>query len=290
MICKICTKCNILKSIDEFHWAGKYKNGARKKNPRCKICMNEYDRIRNKNPKCRQRIKEYNKKRWQNISPENREKKNQKSCEWFKNLSPQKRMQRNQQTLRWLKNRPPEYKEQRRLRDRKRYKELSPEKKEKLLKNRAEYFKGLLPEKKKKAYKRTAIWARNHPEKVNERVRQYKNRHKTDINYILRERIRGRISDAVKRLNNSESTAKRIGCTLEFLKNYFQSKFQPGMNWENYGFYGWHIDHIKPLSSFDLSDPQQQKEAFHYTNLQPLWAKDNFSKGAKLETSKRERS
>lgn len=54
------------------------------------------------------------------------------------------------------------------------------------------------------------------------------------------------------------------------------------MTWANYGKSGWHIDHIKPCASFDLSDPDQQKACFHYSNLQPLWAFDNLSKGAKL--------
>ena len=53
------------------------------------------------------------------------------------------------------------------------------------------------------------------------------------------------------------------------------------MNWKNYGFRGWHIDHIKPLSSFDLSDRNQLLEACHYTNLQPLWWYENLSKGVK---------
>lgn len=64
-------------------------------------------------------------------------------------------------------------------------------------------------------------------------------------------------------------------------KVYLESLFQPGMVWENYGNDGWHIDHVRPLSSFDLLDPVQFSQACHYTNLQPLWAKDNLSKGNK---------
>lgn len=65
------------------------------------------------------------------------------------------------------------------------------------------------------------------------------------------------------------------------LRAHLEAQFQAGMSWDNYG--EWHIDHIKPLASFDLEDTDQLKLACHYTNLQPLWAKDNLSKGAKMK-------
>jgi len=67
--------------------------------------------------------------------------------------------------------------------------------------------------------------------------------------------------------------------SIEGLKNILESKFQSGMNWENYG--EWHIDHIRPLSSFDLTNPTELKLACHYSNLQPLWAYDNLSNSDK---------
>jgi hypothetical protein len=54
------------------------------------------------------------------------------------------------------------------------------------------------------------------------------------------------------------------------------------MTWQNYGYYGWHIDHIKPCASFDLRKPSEQRKCFHYSNLQPLWAKDNLQKSDKI--------
>lgn len=80
----------------------------------------------------------------------------------------------------------------------------------------------------------------------------------------------------------SDKTEKLIGITIKELKLYIEKQFKDDMTWDNYGFYGWHIDHIIPLSSFDLTKAEEQKKAFHYTNLQPLWAKENMQKGSKI--------
>ena len=71
---------------------------------------------------------------------------------------------------------------------------------------------------------------------------------------------------------------KDLGCSIEDFKKYIESKFQNGMSWENYGHDTWHLDHITPLDAFNLSDRNQFLVASHYTNYQPLWAKDNYSK------------
>jgi len=98
----------------------------------------------------------------------------------------------------------------------------------------------------------------------------------------LSDRLRQRLGRAIERHSRRGSAVRDLGCTMDEFKTYLESKFQPGMTWDNYGYYGWHIDHIKPLSSFDLTDKKQLLEACHYTNLQPLWAKDNLSKHAKF--------
>lgn len=77
----------------------------------------------------------------------------------------------------------------------------------------------------------------------------------------------------------SARTIELLGCPVWRLKFYLAVLFDPGMTWENHG--EWHIDHIRPCKSFDLSDPSQQRECFHYSNLQPLWAPDNLIKGDK---------
>lgn len=93
--------------------------------------------------------------------------------------------------------------------------------------------------------------------------------------------LRGRIRSALKNTRKSKTTKELLGCSIPSLKAHLESKFQPNMSWENYG--KWHIDHIKPCSSFDLTDLNQQKQCFHHLNLQPLWAKDNLSKSDKTK-------
>ena len=79
----------------------------------------------------------------------------------------------------------------------------------------------------------------------------------------------------------SKRTTELLGCSFEEVWNHLESKFQPGMTKENHGL--WHVDHIRPCASFDLTDPEQQKICFHYTNLEPMWAIDNLKKGAKYD-------
>jgi hypothetical protein len=66
---------------------------------------------------------------------------------------------------------------------------------------------------------------------------------------------------------------------MDDFKIYLESKFEPGMSWGNYGYRGWHVDHIVPCALFDLSKPAHVRRCFHFSNLQPLWAQDNLRKG-----------
>ena len=79
------------------------------------------------------------------------------------------------------------------------------------------------------------------------------------------------------------SAVKDLGCDIKEFKKYIESKWSQGMSWDNYGYNGWHIDHIIPLVNFDLTDKKQLKEACHYGNLQPLWKNDNLEKSGNYE-------
>jgi hypothetical protein len=94
--------------------------------------------------------------------------------------------------------------------------------------------------------------------------------------------LRSRFTNALGGVKKYYKFEELCGCTEEFLREYLASLWEEGMSWDNYSQYGWHVDHIKPMSSFDLTDPAQQKQCCHYTNLQPLWWKDNLIKGNKV--------
>lgn len=135
------------------------------------------------------------------------------------------------------------------------------------------------------------MWAKNNPEKIlksriknkSKRNKWLKFRLRNDINFKLSVYLRNRLNSALRGNIKNGSSVKDIGCSLEEFKIYLESKFKPGMTWKNWSRSGWHIDHIRPLSSFDLTNREHFLEACHYTNLQPLWAVDNLKKGAKYE-------
>lgn len=105
-------------------------------------------------------------------------------------------------------------------------------------------------------------------------------RYANDVNYRLSCVLRARLNRAIKCDNKVGSAISDLGCSVEELKTYLESKWQSGMTWDNWARDGWHIDHVRPLAGFDLSDCEQLKVACHHTNLQPLWAKDNIAKGS----------
>jgi hypothetical protein len=92
-------------------------------------------------------------------------------------------------------------------------------------------------------------------------------------------RLRSQLRLLIKNISQSKRIMELMGCDHQTLKAHLEKQFQSGMTWENYGRHGWHIDHIKPCRSFDLTIPEEQCKCFHYTNLQPLWALDNHRKG-----------
>jgi hypothetical protein len=123
-----------------------------------------------------------------------------------------------------------------------------------------------------------------HASEEAKRVRSKTRRQKwaSDENYRLHQVLRNRTNRALrlKSYKKSAPVLELLGCPLDVARRHIEAQFAEGMSWENSS--EWHIDHIRPCASFDLSDPVQQRECFHYSNLQPLWAQENLRKGAKL--------
>jgi hypothetical protein len=122
-------------------------------------------------------------------------------------------------------------------------------------------------------------WSKRNSKKNNKKL---KNRYDNDSLYRLIKNIRGRLYAFLKtkRLTKKNKTFDIVGCSPEFLKEHLEKQFKEGMSWDNHGMFGWHIDHIIPLASSKTEE--EIYKLSHYTNLQPLWAKENLQKNDKI--------
>jgi hypothetical protein len=128
-------------------------------------------------------------------------------------------------------------------------------------------------------------WLEKNKEKRKEVCREYNKRKYRNKEFRLSSAVAASIRVSLKRAKISKKF-NFLGFTIEELIIRLESTWTPGMSWENYGKGGWHIDHIRPLSSFDLSDEREFLSAWHLTNLQALWETDNLKKGSFFEGKK----
>jgi actin-related protein len=155
--------------------------------------------------------------------------------------------------------------------------------KEKIAEKAKEYYQ----KNKERITKLNKKYYKENKEKFLKYSKKYiKDRTKTDFKFKIRYNLRNRVYQTLKGKNKSLQTMFLIGCDIDYLMYHIQCQFKDGMTWDNHGtgvngkeMKEWHIDHIIPCSSFDLSKPEEQQKCFHYTNLQPLWAKENWAKG-----------
>lgn len=131
-----------------------------------------------------------------------------------------------------------------------------------------------LPEEKE----RKRQWARANPK---DNTRYTRERAKRDVGFRVLRNLRNSVWRVIRRGHKSQATLALLGCGTPTLLAHLERQFQPGMTWGNYG--KWHIDHVRPCASFDLTRPEQQKQCFRWSNLQPLWAEDNLRKHAKVD-------
>jgi len=126
-------------------------------------------------------------------------------------------------------------------------------------------------------------YQKNNPEQRRKTLRTYvSNRRKRDINFKIKGTLQSRMNIVLryKGVRKASKTMDLVGCSIDECRRYIEALFKEGMSWDNHG--EWHIDHIKPISSFDLTKEEEQKQCFHYSNLQPLWKGDNLKKSNKI--------
>ena len=124
-----------------------------------------------------------------------------------------------------------------------------------------------------------------HKDEINSKRKGYvKKRYNKDLCFRLTVILRSRLHKIISGKMKKGSAVQDLGCSISYLLTYLESKFQPGMNWQNWSKYGWHIDHIIPLVTIKTAaDKEDQiKIVCHYTNLQPLWAEENLKKSNKI--------
>ena len=298
---KICRKCNVEKDLELF---GSCKTTKDKKRPDCKACVTAYNkayRKKNANKLSAQGKvwREANKERKAAMDKAyveaNKEKVAARKKAWVKAQGPnynkanywkdveKSRAQGRASHAKHAEKRNAErrlryaedeaFREERKAAQKERKAKMTPE--QKLIEGRIYREKNKDELRVKKKEYRT-----NNKDKVNKYFRGYnKERKETDPNFKLTKHLRTRLYKALvaQHAVKSAKTLELLGASVAFVKKYLESKFTPGMSWDNYG--EWHVDHIKPCASFDLTDPEQQRECFNYKNLQPLWWEDNISKG-----------
>lgn len=144
-------------------------------------------------------------------------------------------------------------------------------------------------------HSRTKAWAAKHPDRAKaaqlkseskrDKVKKaattrawFKKKYESDPVFRAKVYMRNRIRDLVRGITSTSACMEMVGCTPEVFKIHIENQFQPGMSWDKYGYETWHIDHKRPIATYDLKDEDQRRKAFHYSNLQPLWADENFRK------------
>ncbi|MDD2820123.1 MAG: hypothetical protein PHW29_02555 [Flavobacterium sp.] len=294
---KECTKCNVEKKRSEF---AKDINKSDGLYSSCKTCNEKYiETYRKNNP---EKVTESKKKAVSkkveyyaiyknNWYTENKEILNKKGKEYYK---------QNKDTIR-KQNR--EYRFEKRKKQLEEYEKIESKKCKKclLLKPRENYRKSTVGKfglsDNCKSCRNLSLIDKQEKNKI--RSKEYYNKNKetllvkgylakikrlkTDPEFKLRALLSHRVRRAIYDQSGTKSakTLELLGCSIKEARIHIEKQFREGMQWENHGIKGWHIDHIIPCSSFDLTKNEDQNKCFHYTNLQPLWAEENLRKGNK---------
>ena len=248
---KPCKICNQEKSLKEFP-AGKGNAGGR--GPVCKICR--YKRSK-------ELIKDVD------AFKENNRRRARKS--WNKNKdTPEAQAKlpaKYEQVRKWQEENKDYVKEQKRgyyLENQAEFAQKSQE--------RYEANKESILQKAREDYQNPEVKARKNV--------QQKERRRIDPIFAMKNNMRSRLSMAVRDYIDCKKNSQvgYLGCDWETFVKHIESKFKDGMAWDNYGKKGWHIDEVIPCAAWDFNNPDHMKACWHWSNRQPMWAKDNMSK------------
>jgi len=259
---KICTKCLVSKSLDFFTLRS---NGSYLS--QCRKCRSDYN-----TQKIKEKYKndpEFREKRKTQVDSY-RSKNKDKVKEWSSNWAKNNRDKVNARSREYYAENK-EY-----------FKEKSHKSYQKRWDNDEEYRNTINKRSKERhqlLYNTDEVYRKNY---IDNQIKKHKERFETDELYKFKTVIRKVVGKSFNRMGYTKKSKSMdiLGADWNVVKEHIENKFQEGMTWENRGLYGWHIDHIIPLS--EAKNEEDVIRLSHYTNLQPLWAKDNMSKSDKI--------
>lgn len=247
-----CTLCGVIKDIDQFGFRDR-KNNVRRRD--CKACEAK------------------RKKKYYSIQENHQHK-----LEQDRKYAEANREKLRVQSYKRYADGNEEYKEKKRKYQRERYKN-SLEIRQHIKTYHEEYNKRPgVKERQREVRQRYYSNPENRKKYLENTKRRFIDNPQTKLVHNIRTLLGNFIRN--KKLRKNDHTFKLLGYSPEDLIKHLESQFQPGMTWDNYGFYGWHIDHIVPANTFNMTstDSEDFKKCWALSNLRPLWAKDNWSR------------
>lgn len=254
LVMKACKKCRKIRWLEGFYGCKKSRDG---KLGYCKECFKKSVRERYHIPEIKSRVLSQQKELNKNPGVKARRK-----------IYMESYLQRPEVQIQ-SKIRHKEYYQNPEVKNRRKAQAQTPEAKAK----KKEYRQ--IPEVKAQHNRR-----RRSPEIKSNRNKSLRERRANDPLFRFSSNLRRRIRQGLRGQLKSKPTEQILGSTFEEALCYLEKSFRPPMTRENMGKV-WHVDHIRPICSFDLSDPEQVKACFHYTNLQPLFVEENLKKSGK---------
>lgn len=283
---KKCTNCKQEKTLESFYKDSSRADGREfickdcRKQKRKKIEENRNQEELKKCGNCKEtkKFKEFyaGRPECKECTKSNRNKRYKENPEKQKELSRKHRIKNRDACNEYLRLWRKENKEYEKMYNKKRFKENRDER----LRDSKKYYE----KNKEKIQEYLKLYRQKNKEELNIKRRDYvKKRHKEKPITKVKKRLRSRTSAAfrAKKWSKRSSYKEFLGCEYDTAMKHIESQFTEGMNWDNHGLYGWHIDHIIPLSL--AKNIKELEELCRYTNLQPLWAEDNLRKGNKKE-------